>query len=69
MPNRAEPAPSGESRQPREISSFDEYLVAYFPESQELHQSQALSPQEFGVSMARDSLARLREALAHKGVA
>lgn len=64
------PAPSAAGPQATiRISSFDQYLLTYFPRSQEAQQAQALSPQEFGVSMARESLQHLREALAKRGAA
>jgi len=53
----------------KRISSFDQYLLTYLPRSQEVRQAQALSPQEFGVSIARDSLDQLRQSLAQRRAA
>lgn len=53
----------------KRISSFDQYLLTYLPRAQEVQQAQALSPQEFGASIARDSLDQLRQSLAQKGAA
>ena len=54
------------SSQSRRISSYDEYIQVYFPKLQEQRVAQAQSPQQFGTSMARDSLARIKEALNKK---
>ena len=49
------------------IASYDEYLATYFPKLSEQKAAAALSPQEFGVSMAKHSLARIKQALGTKG--
>ena len=51
----------------RPISSFDEYILTYFPKLQEQRAADAQSPQEFGASIAKQSLARIKDALLKNG--
>ena len=51
------------------ISSYDQYLMTYLPKLQEQRLIKAQTPQEFGASIARQSLARIKEALGENGAA
>jgi hypothetical protein len=49
-----------------EIRSYDDYLATYLPQLREKQASDQATPQEFGVTMARRSLQRIREALGRR---
>jgi hypothetical protein len=49
-----------------EISSYEEYLLKFFPHLERIKDTLPASPQELGIQMARDALRHVREVLTER---